>query len=184
MVFQITYITSFGGEDELASHSKISINFNKAGRGTLGSELASTHFGNAAKLSGESVSYADKVKQNLERLKHLNDQPKTRKPLAYQRRGHSKSRTRSRSRDKSSYRRDSRVGNSRGNSSKSHYRHRSRSTSRRFVFSNLIATNQRNSNEIFVNRRRPYRRSRSRDHHRRRYSSSSSSSSSSSTARR
>lgn len=154
--FQITYITSFGGEDELASHSKISINFNKAGKGTLGSELVANRIANAAKIAtGESQSYADKVKQNLEKLRHLNDQPKSpRKPLAYQRREHTKSRSRSRS--KSSYHRNYRSTQS----SRSRYRRsRSRSSSRR---------------------RRTYHRSRSRDHHRRRYSTSSSSTSSSS----
>lgn len=126
--FQITYITSFGGEDELTSHSKISINFNKATKGTLGSELLEANrLANAAKLPGESVSYADKVKQNLEKLKHLNDQPKSpRKPLAYQRRGNV-SRSRSRSRSKSTYQK-----NRSRNSSRSRYRRsRSLSSSRR-----------------------------------------------------
>ncbi|XP_031626700.1 CLK4-associating serine/arginine rich protein [Contarinia nasturtii] len=155
---KITYITSFGGEDELGSHSKISINFNRTAKGTLGSELIANRSANAAKISGEAVSYADKVKQNLEKLKHLNDQPKSpRKPLAYQRRGHTKSRSRSRSHSKKSYHR-----NYRRLSPRSRYRRsRSRSTSRR---------------------RGTHRRSRSRDRHRH-YSTSSSSSSSSSTRR-
>lgn len=114
----------------MASHSKISINFNKSARGTLGNEIAANHFANAAKKSGESASYADKVRQNLEKLKNLNDQPKSpRKPLAYQRHGHTKSRSRSRSK---SYHRNFR---SRHSSRSRHRRSRSRtrSNSRRFV---------------------------------------------------
>lgn len=126
---QITYITSFGGEDELAAtHSKISINFNKAGKGTLGDEIAANRFGNAAKtITNESVSYADKVKQNLEKLKHLNDQPKSpRKPLAYQRRSRSRSRSRSKS-----YRKNYRDNRSNRHSTSRYRRHSSRSRSSR-----------------------------------------------------
>lgn len=110
----------------------------------MANEIAATHFGNsrAAKASGESASYADKVKQNLEKLKNLNEQPKSpRKPLAYQRRGHTKSRTRSRSRSKSSYhknyrsRHGSRVYYRR---SRSRSRSRSQSASRRFVQAEII----------------------------------------------
>lgn len=118
---QITYITSFGGEEELAAtHSKISINFSKAGKGTLGDEIAANRFGNAPPAS-QPLSYAEKVRQNLEKLKQMNELPKSpRKPLAYQRR----SRSRSRSRSKSSYRRHR-------SSRQSRYRRRSRSRSSR-----------------------------------------------------
>lgn len=128
---KITYITSFGGEDELTAHSKISINFSKAAKGTLGNEIAANRFANTAKKSGEVVTYADKVKQNLEKLKNFNDEPKSaRKPLAYQRRGYSKSRSRSRSRSKSSYHRNYRPRHT----SRSRYRRsRSHSSPRRYV---------------------------------------------------
>lgn len=183
LIHQITYITSFGGEDELISHSKISINFNKVPKGTLGSELVANRLANAAKMSAESVSYADKVKQNLEKLKHLNDHPKSpRKPLAYQRR----TKSRSRSRSKSTYHKNYRSRNS------SRYR-RSRSSSRRYAFTGHAKSFDKIKKcieqkiYIFVLicfRHRTYRRSRSRDRHRRRYSTSSSSSSSSSPATR
>lgn len=120
----------------------------------MANEIAATHFGNAraAKASGESASYADKVKQNLEKLKHLNDQPKSpRKPLAYQRRGHTKSRTRSRSRSKSSYHKNyrSRHG-SRAHYRRSRSRSRSQSASRRFVQAKLILLQEINQKSVLI----------------------------------
>ncbi|GBP13792.1 hypothetical protein EVAR_72231_1 [Eumeta japonica] len=64
---KITYITSFGGEDELQPHSKITITLGK-GSSTLGAACV------GASTSGASgrTTYAQKVKENLEKLKQLN----------------------------------------------------------------------------------------------------------------
>lgn len=63
----------------------------------MGSHIANTM------LTARGDTYADKVKQNLEKLKDLKA---PRKPLAYQRRGRSRNNSRSRSRSRtSSYRR-------------------------------------------------------------------------------
>lgn len=126
---KITYITSFGGEDELAPHSKISINFNKTLKGgtshsnTLISEITSS---SSSMVSGQPISYADKVKQNLDKLKDISDHHSSaRKPLAYQRHSSSYSRSRSRSRV---------SGSRRSYRSKHSSRHRrSRSMSKRYV---------------------------------------------------
>lgn len=66
------------------------------------------------------------MKQNLEKLKHLNDQPKSpRKPLAYQKRSRSRSRSRSKS-----YRKNYRDNRSSRHSTSRYRRHSSRSRSR------------------------------------------------------
>ncbi|KAL9697929.1 hypothetical protein quinque_001370 [Culex quinquefasciatus] len=76
---KITYITSFGGEDELQPHSKISISFNKDSQGGAGSSRG-----------GASTSYAEKVKQNLEKLKSISTKEEENKmPAQYQRRSRS-----------------------------------------------------------------------------------------------
>lgn len=80
---KITYITSFGGEEELQPHSKISINFNSK---LLNNSIASTSI-----VGLGALTYAEKVKQNLEKLKKINDHE-------FQRSVSSSSRSRSRSR--------------------------------------------------------------------------------------
>lgn len=169
-IFQITYITSFGGEDELQPHSKISINFNK------NPTTADSRYKSSGDHSGQtSVSYADKVRENLDKLKTLNnmvarnstsESPK--KPLAYQRR-RSPSRSRSRSFDRR--RRDDsiRKRRSRSRSQSRSRRHRSRS-------------NSRNRSSRFSRSGSHYRTSsrRSRSPRRRRHRSTSTTSSSSS----
>lgn len=116
---KITYITSFGGEDELQPHSKISISFKKDSQGE-----ASTSKGG---------SYAQKVKQNLEKLKSMSSKDEEqRKPAQYQRRSRSysdRSRSRSRSTTRTWRRRKSRS-RSREKRTYSKYKRRSRSGSR------------------------------------------------------
>ncbi|XP_055608635.1 CLK4-associating serine/arginine rich protein-like isoform X1 [Uranotaenia lowii] len=111
---KITYITSFGGEDELQPHSKISISFNKDSQSQAG------------------TSYADKVRQNLQKLKGSQTKEEESKiPVQYQRRSRSysdRSRSRSRSGSRSWRRRRSRS-RSRGKRTYSKYRRRSRSGS-------------------------------------------------------
>ncbi|XP_058454908.1 CLK4-associating serine/arginine rich protein [Malaya genurostris] len=116
---KITYITSFGGEDELQPHSKISISFNKDTQGQAGSSKF------------KSSSYAEKVKQNLEKLKTISTKPEESKiPAQYQRRSRSYSdRSRSGSRSRSWRRRKSRS-RSKGKRPYSKYRRHSRSSSR------------------------------------------------------
>lgn len=60
---KITYITSFGGEDELQAHSKISITLNKTNKGAGSS---------AETYQSSQMSYAEKVKENLQKLKKIN----------------------------------------------------------------------------------------------------------------
>lgn len=151
---QITYITSFGGEDELQPHSKILINFKNQKNQPSSSR----------EISSQGISYADKVKQNLEKLKQLNntrdrssESPK--KPLAYQRRDSSYSRSRSRSRSRT--RRHSR----------SSYRKRS---GRRRSYSRSRSRSRRRSTSRRQNSRSKYRSTYNR-HSRRSYSSSSTS---------
>uniref|UniRef100_A0A1Q3G3C2 Putative swap mrna splicing regulator n=1 Tax=Culex tarsalis TaxID=7177 RepID=A0A1Q3G3C2_CULTA len=116
---KITYITSFGGEDELQPHSKISISFNKDSQGGAGSSRG-----------GASTSYAEKVKQNLEKLKSISaKEEESRIPAQYQRRSRSYS-DRSRSGSRSRRRRHSRS-RSRGRRTYSKYRRRSRSVTSR-----------------------------------------------------
>uniref|UniRef100_A0A0P6IVH5 Putative swap mrna splicing regulator n=1 Tax=Aedes aegypti TaxID=7159 RepID=A0A0P6IVH5_AEDAE len=116
---KITYITSFGGEDELQPHSKISISFKKDSQGE-----ASTSKGG---------SYAQKVKQNLEKLKSMSSKEEEhKKPAQYQRRSRSysdRSRSRSRSTSRTWRRRKSRS-RSREKRTYSKYKRRSRSGSR------------------------------------------------------
>ncbi|XP_058822983.1 CLK4-associating serine/arginine rich protein [Topomyia yanbarensis] len=116
---KITYITSFGGEDELQPHSKISISFNKDLQGQAGSSKS------------KAGSYAEKVKQNLEKLKTMSTkQEESKIPAQYQRRSRSYSdRSRSGSRSRSWRRRKSRS-RSKGKRTYSKYRRHSRSTSR------------------------------------------------------
>ncbi|XP_058171197.1 CLK4-associating serine/arginine rich protein [Anopheles ziemanni] len=89
---KITYITSFGGEDELQAHAKISFGFNRDMStlgGIAGSSKASrmrAGIGGSAAEGGGTVSYADKVKQNLEKLKAQESKESDRKPpMQYQR---------------------------------------------------------------------------------------------------
>ncbi|XP_055547201.1 CLK4-associating serine/arginine rich protein [Wyeomyia smithii] len=114
---KITYITSFGGEDELQPHSKISISFNKDSQAG----------------SSKSGLYAEKVKQNLEKLKSISSKQEVQKmPAQYQRRSRSysdRSRSRSRSGSRSWRRRKSRS-RSKGKRPYSKYRRHSRSASR------------------------------------------------------
>ncbi|KFB53581.1 AGAP002614-PA-like protein [Anopheles sinensis] len=90
---KITYITSFGGEDELQAHAKISFGFNRD-MSTLGgiagsskaSRMRAGISGGSAAEGGGTVSYADKVKQNLEKLKAQESKESDRKPpMQYQR---------------------------------------------------------------------------------------------------
>uniref|UniRef100_A0A182Y6K3 DRY_EERY domain-containing protein n=1 Tax=Anopheles stephensi TaxID=30069 RepID=A0A182Y6K3_ANOST len=78
---KITYITSFGGEEELQPHGKISFGFSREMStlgGIAGTSKAARLRSGAAGAGAEptsTLSYADKVKQNLEKLKtqHIND---------------------------------------------------------------------------------------------------------------
>lgn len=117
---KITYITSFGGEDELQPHSKISISFNKDSQGQ-----AST---------SKVGSYAQKVKQNLEKLKSISaKEEEHRKPAQYQRRSRSysdRSRSRSRSGSRAWRRRKSRSRSREKRTYSKYNKRRSRSGSR------------------------------------------------------
>ena len=123
---KITYITSFGGEDELKPHAKISIKLNKPTLKTPGN----------SKLAG---TYADKVKQNADKLRKINDFE--REKTDYKRRSRSRNRSRSRSRSINRRRRVSRPrsnrrrGSSRSNSRRRRYSSRSTSGSRRRNYS-------------------------------------------------
>ncbi|XP_053679903.1 CLK4-associating serine/arginine rich protein [Anopheles nili] len=137
---KITYITSFGGEEELQPHGKISFAINRD-MSTLGgiagtskaARLRAGIAGSGIDASG-TMSYADKVKQNLEKLKVEQSKESDRKPpVQYQRvasrggRGRSSrssSTSSSRSRSRSRRRR-------RSSSSRSRSRSRSRSKGRR-----------------------------------------------------
>lgn len=110
---KITYITSFGGEDELQPHSKISINLN----------LSTTSMGPSMSNSmsnKNTISYAEKVKENLEKLKRMNNFIE-KKPVQYHRRSKSRSRSRSVNR---------RRRRSKSRSTNGHRRRRSRSISK------------------------------------------------------
>ncbi|XP_017849780.1 CLK4-associating serine/arginine rich protein isoform X1 [Drosophila busckii] len=67
---KITYITSFGADDEMQSHSKITINLKKSGQ-TLGESCISAT--SVAATAATPISYAQKVKENLDTLKIIND---------------------------------------------------------------------------------------------------------------
>jgi splicing factor, arginine/serine-rich 16 len=162
---KVVFITSFGGEEELQPHPKISINFNKTGGGASSSKSTAGSLG-ALLAENRGISYADTVKQNLSKLKDLDRSEMTaKKPLQYQGRRHSRSRSRER------YGR--RYGPNKGRRySRSHSRSRrkSRSSSRR----------RWRSRSRSSGRRRRATRSRSNVRNSRRRSSSSSSSRSSS----
>ena len=64
-VEKITYITSFGGEEELQPHAKISIPFKK----TAPKNLVNLR---------RNESFADKVRQNSDKLKHMNEMERDR----------------------------------------------------------------------------------------------------------
>lgn len=147
---KIVYITSFGGEEEAPKLSPLkTLKTNKLAENSLGNAINSL-------VASSQMSYADKVKQNLEKLKKLNEVENLKKND----RGRDRrrfSRERNRSRSFSSPQRWARSNDNRNYSRRS----RSRSNS--------------------VRRRRPRSRSpRRRDS--RRYSRSSSSSSFSSSS--
>ncbi|XP_030375814.1 CLK4-associating serine/arginine rich protein isoform X2 [Scaptodrosophila lebanonensis] len=144
---KITYITSFGGEDEMQPHSKITINIAKPGQ-TLGESCISASSGAAA--SGH-VTYAQKVKDNLDKLKIMNETAK--------RTGRRRSQSRSRSRSRKRSRR------------RSYHRSRSHSRRRRRYRYSRSRSSSRNR---YASRSPSYKRSR------KRYTSSSRSSSTSS----
>ncbi|KRG00754.1 CLK4-associating serine/arginine rich protein isoform X3 [Drosophila mojavensis] len=149
---KITYITSFGGEDEMQPHSKITINLTKPGQ-TLGESCINASSGAAS--AGVSVSYAQKVKDNLDKLKLMNESAKR----SGRRRSHSTSRSPSRRRSRRrSY----------------HRRSRTRSRRRRRYYSRSRSKSRTRSKSWDRSRSPSYRRSR------KRYSYSSGSSSASS----
>ena len=149
---KITYITSFGGEDELQPHSKISISLNKPfSKNTAGNNRLN--------------SYAEKVKQNLDKLKRIN---KLEKP-GY--RSRSRSNSRSRHRKRSPYRKSRSV-------SRKRYR-KSRSVSRKRRYSTSSSSSSTSRSRSRSRRRRLSRQRTSKKS----YSSSSSSSSTSSKSR-
>ncbi|XP_055632956.1 CLK4-associating serine/arginine rich protein isoform X2 [Toxorhynchites rutilus septentrionalis] len=117
---KITYITSFGGEDELQPHSKISISFNKESLSKPGTSKAG------------SSTYAEKVKQNLEKLKSMSTKEEESKiPVQYQRRSKSGSdRSRSRSRSPRTWRRRKSRSRSKTKRTFSKYKRQSHSESR------------------------------------------------------
>ncbi|XP_030242585.1 CLK4-associating serine/arginine rich protein isoform X1 [Drosophila navojoa] len=149
---KITYITSFGGEDEMQPHSKITINLTKPGQ-TLGESCINASSGAAS--AATSVSYAQKVKDNLDKLKLMNESAKR----SGRRRSHSTSRSPSRRRSRRrSY----------------HRRSRTRSRRRRRYYSRSRSQSRTRSKSWERSRSPSYRRSR------KRYSYSSGSSSASS----
>uniref|UniRef100_A0A182W0U7 Suppressor of white apricot N-terminal domain-containing protein n=1 Tax=Anopheles minimus TaxID=112268 RepID=A0A182W0U7_9DIPT len=154
---KITYITSFGGEEELQPHGKISFGFTREMStlgGIAGSSKAARMRAGATGAGGEAsgtLSYADKVKQNLEKLKTQQTKESDRKPpVQYQRsatsggrvrRSRSSSRSSSRSRGRSRRRRRS----SSSSRSRSRSRNRSRSRSRRRLRSNAAGRSRSRS---------------------------------------
>lgn len=154
---KITYITSFGGEEELQPHSKISINLNLSTK--IGPSISNS-------ISNKNtISYAEKVKENLEKLKRMNNFIE-KKPVQY----HKRSNSRSRSRSVNRRRRRSKSRSTNGHSST--IRRRSRSRRRRSTSSSSsTSTSSTSSNSSYSSRRKtsPVKP--------RKYSSSSSSSS-------
>ncbi|CAD6993727.1 unnamed protein product [Ceratitis capitata] len=143
---KITYITSFGGEDELQPHSKISISIGRTPQ-TLGEACAGVS-------ATSQATYAQKVKENLEKLKQLNEGTKRLATAGKTSRSRSRSRKRSRSRSRSRRRskRRSRERRRRPYSrSRSRSRIRSQSRSRRH--------RHRRSRSISYDRSRRKRRS-------------------------
>uniref|UniRef100_A0A182K1G2 Suppressor of white apricot N-terminal domain-containing protein n=1 Tax=Anopheles christyi TaxID=43041 RepID=A0A182K1G2_9DIPT len=140
---KITYITSFGGEEEMQPHGKISFGFTRD-MTTLGgiagtskaARLRAGTIGVGKEGTSSTLSYADKVKQNLEKLKTQQSKESDRKPpVQYQRVAASGGRGRS-SRSSSGSRSSRSRGRSRrrrrtSSSSRSRSRDRSRSKSRR-----------------------------------------------------
>lgn len=168
---KITYITSFGGEDELQPHSKITITLGK-GASTLGAACIDA----STSSSHHHATYAQKVKENLDKLKKLNETSS--KKGSSQSRSRSYSRSRSRSRKRSSYRSTRRSPSSRSPSYKRRRKGSKLSRSR----SRSLSKSRRHYSR---RHRSPYKRSRTRSHsksrsRRRRYTSTSSSSSHSS----
>ncbi|XP_023034084.1 CLK4-associating serine/arginine rich protein isoform X2 [Drosophila willistoni] len=155
---KITYITSFGGEDEMQPHSKITINLTKPGM-TLGESCINASSGAAASAS---VSYAQKVKDNLDKLKTMNETSK--RSSRRRSRSNSRSRSPSPSRSRSRSRRRSR--------SRSYHRRYSRR--RRRYYSRSRSRSRSVSWKRYTSRSPSYKRSR------KRYSYSSRSSSASS----
>ncbi|XP_052866931.1 CLK4-associating serine/arginine rich protein [Anopheles cruzii] len=129
---KITYITSFGGEDELQAHGKVSFGFSRD-MSTLGGIAAGTS--KAARLRAEAaggaagggaLSYAEKVKQNLEKLKAQQPKESDKKPPVQYQRSAETSRGR---RGRGSSRRSSSSGSSRSRPRRSRGRRSSRSSS-------------------------------------------------------
>ncbi|XP_055689741.1 CLK4-associating serine/arginine rich protein-like isoform X2 [Lutzomyia longipalpis] len=184
---KITYITSFGGEDELQPHSKISINFNRNIKEGVQGKVDQASTLGALLDAGRPLTHAEKVKQNLDRLKAMNNMGSSKqapaggqveyvgKPVRYQR-TNSVHRSRSRSRGRSRRYSRSRSRSRRRRYNSPPYRsRRSRSSSR--------SSGRRNRSSR--NRRRRRSSSSSSSHYsrrKRRYSSSSSSSSTSSSS--
>ncbi|XP_030559880.1 CLK4-associating serine/arginine rich protein isoform X3 [Drosophila novamexicana] len=122
---KITYITSFGGEDEMQPHSKITINLTKPGQ-TLGESCINASSGAAI---AASVSYAQKVKDNLDQLKLMNET--SNRSGRHRSRSTSRSPSRRRSRRRSYHRRSrTRSRRRRRHYSRSRSPSRSRSRSR------------------------------------------------------
>uniref|UniRef100_A0A0A1X7D9 CLK4-associating serine/arginine rich protein n=1 Tax=Zeugodacus cucurbitae TaxID=28588 RepID=A0A0A1X7D9_ZEUCU len=152
---KITYITSFGGEDELQPHSKISISIGRTPQ-TLGESCAGVSATTGALTP--QITYAQKVKENLEKLKQLNEGTKRSTAMgktshSSRSRSRSRKRTRSRSRSRRRSKRRSRERRRRPYSrSRSRSRLRSQSRSRRH--------RHRRSRSISYERSRRKRRSR------------------------
>ncbi|XP_037951235.1 CLK4-associating serine/arginine rich protein [Teleopsis dalmanni] len=135
---KITYITSFGAEDELQPHSKISISIGKGGVGISESYTSSS-------VTSAQATYAQKVKENLEKLRVVNELPVRKRqysPHRYERR---KRRSRSRSYDR--YKRGRSRSGSRERSRRSR---RSPSVASR----SSVSSNEYNSKKRHGSRRR------------------------------
>jgi splicing factor, arginine/serine-rich 16 len=150
-VEKITYITSFGGEEELQPHSKISIPFGK----TLPKNLVNLR---------RNESFADMVKENAEKLQHMN-QVERRKYGSRRRSSRSSSRRRRSSRSSSRQRRyRSRTrSRSRGRRYRSRSRSRRRNYRRSSSYSSRERRRRRSRRRSGSYRRRSLSRSRSRD---------------------
>lgn len=162
---KITYITSFGGEDELQPHSKITITLGK-GSATLGAACVD------ASTSASQGTYAQKVKDNLDKLKKSNE--------SSTRKANPKSRSNSRSRSRSRSRRRSYRSSRRSRSRSQSYKRSRRSDRRSRLRSRSLSKSRRHYSRRYKS---PYHRSRTRSRsksrsRRRRYNSSSSSRSS------
>lgn len=123
-VEKITYITSFGGEEELQPHAKISIPFKKT---------APKNLGNLRR----NETFAEKVRQNAEKLKHMNEMERDRYDSRRSRSRESRSRrldSSASSRSRRSYSRkrrySSKSSRSRSRSRRRYYSSRSRSRKR------------------------------------------------------